>query len=199
MAIKITDAKFLKSCPSTKQLPPLPYPEFAFLGRSNVGKSSFINMLAGRKDLVKTGARPGVTVAVNIFILNGKMSFADLPGFGYAKLPRSIRNTLVPLIRDYVTVRESLRLAFLLVDVRRVPDENERGYIELLSRRRIPVAIALTKCDKLSRAQKLRAVREIAAALEVESHALFCTSAKTGEGRKEILDLIEEYGGGKQD
>jgi GTP-binding protein len=191
--MKIRDVHFLKSCTAPSQFPKYSWPEFAFLGRSNVGKSSLINMLMKKKDLVKTGARPGVTTMVNFFLLNDGISLADLPGFGYAKLPLEMKKAFLPLIRNYIEKRENLKLAFLLIDIRRVPDRFELDLLALLANRRVPAAITLTKCDKLSRNQAEQRIRLIREELGISRDALFLTSAKTGAGRRELLALIREY------
>lgn len=188
--MKVKKAFFLKSCNSVRDFPAYSYPEFAFMGRSNVGKSSLINMITGRKDLVKVGSKPGVTKSINFFLLNDNTSLADLPGFGYSKLPKELKKTFLPLIRSYINSRENLRLAFLLIDIRRRPDEFEREIITFLSSRDIPVAIIATKCDKLSKNQKIIKGKEIAAALLIKTDSIFFSSAKTREGREEILELI---------
>lgn len=188
--MKVKKSFFLKSCNSVEDFPAYSYPEFAFMGRSNVGKSSLINMIAGRKDLVRVGSKPGVTKSINFFILNDNTSIADLPGFGYSKLPKELKKTFLPLIRNYINSRDNLRLAFLLIDIRRRPDAFEREIITFLSSRNIPVAIIATKCDKLSKNQKMLSGKEIAAALLIKTDAIFFSSAKTREGREEILELI---------
>jgi GTP-binding protein len=191
--LKIHDVIFIKSCPGVSLFPRYAHPEFAFMGRSNVGKSSLINMLMKKKDLVKTGSRPGVTKTVNFFVLNDVISIADLPGFGYAKVPLEMKKAFLPLIRNYIDKRENLKLAFLLIDIRRTPDHFELGLLEQLAKRRIPAAITLTKCDKLSRNQRSQRVREICESMGISTDSLFLTSAKSGEGRKEILSIISEY------
>ena len=128
----VKNATFLKSCTNAGQYPSYDYPEFAFFGRSNVGKSSLLNMILGKKGLVKTGSRPGVTKTVNFFIVNDNRSFADLPGFGYAKLSLSIKRTLLPMIKEYIVKRDNLVLAFLLIDIRRIPGDYEVDIIRLL-------------------------------------------------------------------
>lgn len=193
--MKIREVHFLKSCTAPSQFPKYSWPEFAFLGRSNVGKSSLINMLMKKKDLVKTGSRPGVTKTVNFFLLNDEISLADLPGFGYAKVPQEIRKAFLPLIKNYIEKRDNLRLAFLLIDIRREPDSFERDLLALLAKRRVPVAITLTKCDKLSRNQCAQRMRLIGDELGISRDALFPTSAKTDAGRREMLGLIGEYAG----
>jgi GTP-binding protein len=191
--MKIHEVHFLKSCSAPPQFPKYPYPEFAFMGRSNVGKSSLINMMMNKKDLVKTGSRPGVTKTVNFFVLNNAISIADLPGFGYAKLPMEMRKAFLPLIRKYISTRTNLRLAFLLIDIRRTPDDFEAEILSLLASHKIPAAITLTKCDKLSRNQRAQRVRQISEALGIPRDSLFVSSAKSGDGRREMLGLIDEY------
>jgi len=191
--MKIREVHFLKSCSAVSQFPRYRHPEIAFFGRSNVGKSSLINMIMKKQRLVKTGSMPGVTKTVNFFLLNDSISLADLPGFGYAKLPHAMRKAFLPLIKKYIDGRGNLRLAFLLIDVRRVPDDAELEILSLLTGRGVPVAVTLTKCDKLSRNQRARSVAAIADALGVPRDAIFMSSAKSEEGRKELLGLIEEH------
>ncbi len=191
--MKIHDVHFLKSCPAVSGFPTYVHPEFAFMGRSNVGKSSLINMLMRRRDLVKTGAKPGVTRTVNFFLLNDAISIADLPGYGYAKVPMEIKKGFLPLIKQYIQKRENLKLAFLLVDIRRTPDDRELELLALLTGRRIPVAITVTKCDKVPRGKLHEMLGNIARSLGVGPDALFPTSALKGTGRKELLVLMRHY------
>jgi GTP-binding protein len=191
--MKIQSVRFLKSCPGPSSFPDYSFPEFAFFGRSNTGKSSLINMLMGMKDLVKTGKMPGVTKTVNFFILNENISIADLPGFGYAKLPAELKNKFLPLIYNYIGVRNNLRLAFLLIDIRRVPGDFEFDLLEKLSDNEINTAIVLTKCDKLSKMQRAASMKKIAAALEISENSVFFTSSKNGEGKKDLLSLMDEF------
>ncbi len=194
MTMKINTAYYLTSARKPADFPATGQPEFAFMGRSNVGKSSLINMLTGRKGLVKVGANPGVTRAINFFIINDEIALADLPGFGYAKLPMELRKSFLPMIKTYIRGRESLRLVFMLIDIRRVPDSFEKDIITILSEKQIPVAIIATKCDKLTRNQRAAGARKIAESLSIDGDSLFFSSSKTGEGKKDLLKLIEEYG-----
>ncbi len=191
--MKIQDVHFLKSCSAPSQFPGYHHPEFAFLGRSNVGKSSLINMLMKKKDLVKTGSKPGVTKTVNFFLLNGAVSIADLPGFGYARVPLEMKKAFLPLIRKYISTRPNLKLAFLLIDIRRTPDDFELEILSLLAQQKVPAAITLTKCDKLSRNQRGQRVRQISETLGISRDSLFLSSAKNGDGRREILRLIDDF------
>lgn len=197
--MKIKSASFLKSCTNSAQFPGYDYPEFAFFGRSNVGKSSLLNMILGQKDLVRTGSRPGVTQTINFFVVNDNRSFVDLPGFGYAKLPMSVKKKLLPMIKEYIEKRNNLKLAFLLIDIRRVPGDYESDIIELLAKNNVPVVITLTKCDKLSKNQRHRNIAEIQKALEIERDSIFLTSSETSEGKKELLMLIDEFSHSKKD
>lgn len=191
--MKFKKVEFLKSCTSPAQFPDYAYPEFAFLGRSNTGKSSLINMLLGQRNLVKTGSKPGVTRAVNFFLVDSSLSIADLPGFGYAKVPAEMKKKFLPLIKNYISNRKNLVLAFLLIDIRRIPGEQEREIISLLSENEIYVAVALTKCDKLTRGKKIESCRAICESLGIGTESAFFTSSKTGEGKKELLGLIMDY------
>ena len=191
--MKIKNASFLKSCTNASQFPKFDYPEFAFFGRSNVGKSSLLNMLLGQKNLVKTGSRPGVTKTINFFTADDNRSFADMPGFGYAKLPMEIKKKFLPMIKEYIDKRENLKLAFLLIDIRRVPDDYERDIISMLTNNRVSVVITLTKCDKLSNNQRSKSIAYIEKALNINRDSIFLTSSETGEGKKELLALIDEF------
>ena len=191
--MKIKNVSFLKSCTNASQFPEFDYPEFAFFGRSNVGKSSLLNMILGQKNLVKIGSRPGVTKTINFFIVNDNRSFADMPGFGYAKLPMEIKKKLLPMIKEYIDKRENLRLAFLLIDIRRVPGDYERDIISMLTNNKVSVAITLTKCDKLSNNQRSKNISNIQKALDISRDSIFLTSSETGEGKKELLILIDEF------
>lgn len=191
--MEIKKAIFHISCPHANKLPDSQYPEFAFVGRSNVGKSSLINMVTGRKNLVKVGAKPGVTKMINFFIINDNISIADLPGFGFAKVPLQVRKTFLPMVRGYISKRQNLRLVFLLVDIRRVPEEFEKNIITLLSENEIPTAIIATKCDKLSKNKRKLSIEKISTALNIDPDSIFLTSAKSREGRKALLELIGEY------
>jgi GTP-binding protein len=191
--LKIGEAKFLKSCTKPSQFPNFPYPEFAFLGRSNVGKSSLLNMVLSRKDLVKTGSKPGVTKTINFFTVNDNLSFADLPGYGYAKLPAQLRKSFLPMIRSYIEARENLRMVFLLVDIRRDPDDFERDILDLCMENRRPVAVVLTKTDKVGTNELPRRRKKIIGALGIPEESTILSSTLKGKGKKEILSVIGEF------
>jgi GTP-binding protein len=194
--MKITDAKFVKSASKNTNFPDPAFPEFAFFGRSNTGKSSLMNMIMERKSLVKTGSRPGMTRLVNFFLLNNSISLVDMPGFGYAKASKAEKAKFLPQIMEYINFRKKLKLAFLLVDIRRVPGDLEKDIIVKLTENEIPIAIIATKSDKVTRNQRMGYIKKIASGFMIDPESVFLTSSKTKEGKEEIQSLIEEYSEG---
>ncbi len=190
--LDIKKAVFHKSATDPSQFPNYPYPEFAFFGRSNTGKSSLISYLLGGKVFVKTGSRPGHTQTVNYFVVNENMSIADLPGFGYAKAPAHIREGFLPMIKRYINERENLRIGFLLVDSRREPEVEELEIIKLLTARKIPTAIVATKADKLTRNEMANQLKKIARAFGIEESDIFPTSSLKKTGKDQIISLLAE-------
>jgi len=190
--MEIRKAEFLKSATDPSHFPNYPYPEFAFLGRSNVGKSSLINMILGNRSIVKTSSRPGHTQTINFFIINDAISIADLPGFGFAKAPGEIRKSFIPMITRYLEERKNLKIAFLLVDARRKIENDEREFIHLLSENRISTAIVVTKIDKLTKNELNAKKKEIAESLGISAEDLFLTSSTKKSGYAEIHELISE-------
>ena len=144
---------FTGSSPSLKLCPPPDRPEYAFTGRSNVGKSSLINMLTQRKNLARTSSTPGKTQLINHFLINDEWFLADLPGYGYAKVGREKRKKFRRLVTEYVTGRENLMCLFLLIDARHPALENDHAFMDFLGRQGIPFVIVFTKSDKLSSGQ----------------------------------------------
>ncbi len=191
--MKITKVDFIKSASKEQNYPNFNFPEFAFLGRSNVGKSSLINMLTGRKSLVKTGARPGVTQLINFFLVNEKFSLVDLPGFGFANAPKNIRKQFMPMVKSYISGRKNLKLLFLLIDIRRTPKDFEQEMIDFILSNNLPVAITCTKADKLTCNKMNQQKNLIAENLKVNKEWIFLTSAQNKLGRKEILSVISQY------
>ena len=130
---------------------------------------------------------------VNFFSADDKVSFADLPGYGFAKVPRDIRKQFYPLIQEYITERSNLKLAFLLVDIRRKPGEDELNILKLLTAQKIPVAVTITKSDKASGNLRSKNIKIISSELGIDRQDLFITSSSTGEGKKDILRLIADF------
>ncbi len=190
MAIpKITDAEFVLSAPTAKSLPPPTLPEAAFVGRSNVGKSSLINTLLNRKNLVRTSSRPGCTQAVNFFLVNQRWYFVDLPGYGYAKAPLAVKAQWLKLMDGYLRERPSLRAVALLLDGRRTPGPEELELWAMLRGQGRRVIGVLTKADKLKRGERARRLQEITAALTplgVTGAELTWFSSLSREGRQEL-------------
>jgi GTP-binding protein len=187
----IKSAEFVKSAVKPDQYPAAVLPEIAFSGRSNVGKSSLINALVNRKRLVKTSATPGRTQLINFFLINKTFSFVDLPGFGYAKVPVSVRKKWGPMIETYLSTRKTLKGVVLIMDIRRIPGIQELNFIEWLYYYNIPGMLILTKADKLSRAKQLKQHIAIAQALSVDKDDMILFSAKSRLGKDAVWDGIE--------
>lgn len=189
----IRDAEFIVSNTSVAKCPAADRPEFAFIGRSNVGKSSLINMLTVRKGLAKTSATPGKTQLINHFLVNNAWYLVDLPGYGYARTSQSTKAGWDKMIRDYLLKRENLMTVFVLVDVRHEPQKIDVEFINWLGEQGVPFCIVFTKADKLSKQQVIRSVESYKRTLRTtweELPMLFHTSAQMRNGREEILDYI---------
>ncbi|MCX6290417.1 MAG: ribosome biogenesis GTP-binding protein YihA/YsxC [Bacteroidetes bacterium] len=190
----IAEAQFLISNTDIEKCPKPDKPEYAFIGRSNVGKSSLINMLVAKKNLAKTSATPGKTRLVNHFIINGKWYLVDLPGYGYAKVSKTSKATWDKMIRDYLLKRKNLLTVFVLVDSRLEPQKIDLAFINWLGEKRVPFSIVFTKSDKLKKQQIIYSVELYKKVLKKswdELPPLFITSAEKKLGRDELLDYIE--------
>ncbi|MFO7886657.1 MAG: ribosome biogenesis GTP-binding protein YihA/YsxC [Desulfobacteraceae bacterium] len=189
MIIKQTE--FVKSATRPSQYPEPEYPEIAFAGRSNVGKSSFINTLLNRKNLVKTSSKPGCTQLINFFKVNNDLYFVDLPGYGYAKVSKKIRAQWQPMVKNYFSSRKNLAGVVLLIDIRRDPGNEEMDLVAWLASRNIPCLIVLTKADKLSKTNQAKRHMLISKALDMDKKDLVRFSAKSRLGRETALDEIQ--------
>jgi GTP-binding protein len=189
--MKILSAEFVISAAAPQQFPMDRKPQIAFAGRSNVGKSSIINMLLHRKNLVKTSATPGKTQLINFFIINEAFYFVDLPGYGFARVPRTVTDAWAPMIEGYLKGSSNVRAVVVLLDARREPDERDIRLIDWLRQYGIPAIYALTKADKLSRQEAERAQRDIHARLGIAARLLL-TSARTGVGVKGLWAEISK-------
>ena len=190
----IKKAEFLMSNTRFEFLPNDNIPEYAFIGRSNVGKSSLINMLVQRRGLAKTSSVPGKTVAINHFIVNDAWYLVDLPGYGYAQHSKKTREQWRVMINNYITRRRNLVCTFVLVDSRIEPQNNDLGFVGWLGENQMPFCIVFTKADKVSNAELNRNVEAFKAKLLEEWEELppiFITSAEKKTGRDEVLDYIE--------
>ena len=191
--MKISEAVFAGSSTRVSQKPKRKLPEFAFIGRSNVGKSSLINSLCANKKLAMTSSTPGKTKLVNHFLINDSWYLVDLPGYGYARLGQKGREELAAVIRDYILGSQEMVLLFVLVDSRHDIGQIDLDFIAELGEHGIPFALILTKCDKQGPdvlAAQIGRDREILLRQWEELPPLFCSSAQTHRGRDEILDYI---------
>lgn len=188
----IKSAEFVTSAVNPSQYPPEGLPEIAFAGRSNVGKSSLINTLVNRKRLVKTSSTPGRTQLINFFDINRNLTFVDLPGYGYAKVPAAVRKKWGPMIETYLSTRHTLKGVVIILDIRRRPREEEHNLIHWLAHYSIGSIVVLTKTDKLSRTKVSRQQEAIVRALSVEKEDVILFSAKTRQGRDAVWDAILE-------
>lgn len=186
----VNSAAFVTSAVKPDQYPPPLYPEIAFAGRSNVGKSSLINTLVNRRRLVKTSSTPGRTQLINFFMVNESLFLVDLPGYGYAKVPPAVKRRWGPMIETYLKRRQSLRAVILILDIRRNPGLEEQNFIDWLTLYSREPILVLTKADKLSKRLQRNQQRTIAAALGVDASSLTLFSAKTRQGKTAVWSAI---------
>ena len=193
--MKIKSAEFVISNTDVQKCPPTTIPEFAFIGRSNVGKSSLINMLTNRKKLAKTSGRPGKTQLINHFIINNEWHLVDLPGYGWARVSKTDRGKFGDIIASYLLDREALVCTFILIDIRLKPQPIDLEFINWMGEKNLPFALVFTKADKISknkveshRAAFNRALKADWAELPVS----FITSSLAKQGQEEVLDYIED-------
>jgi len=191
----VTQAVFIKSAAKAREYPVSELPEIAFAGRSNVGKSSLVNILVNRKNLVRTSSTPGRTQLINFFSVNDRLVLVDLPGYGYAKAPPEVRKQWKPMIETYLAKRDNLRGVVLILDIRRTPSDGDLEMLGWLEAWNIPAIIVLTKWDKLSKNERSRQLNLIAGEIRRDKNALFPFSALTKEGREQIWREVERQAG----
>jgi len=193
VALEIKQAEFLVSVADAARLPEPPMPEIVFAGRSNVGKSSLINLLLGRKALAKVSASPGKTRLVNYFLVNESVYFVDLPGYGYAKTSQVLREDWAKLIDAYIRTART-RLVVQLLDIRHTPTRQDRDSLEWLCHHMVPVVVALTKADKLGRQGQFEAVRAMKERLkDLPVLQILPCSARVKSGRDELLGFLGSW------
>ncbi len=181
----------MKSAVKPDQYPNTAFPEIAFAGRSNVGKSSLINTLLNRKRLVKTSSTPGRTRLLNFFLVNQMFVLVDLPGFGYAKVPKAVQKAWRPMVETYLASRHQLKGVVLLMDIRRTPGQEEINLLARLAFMEIPPLLILTKSDKFSKMKQRQQQKRIAARLDVPERELILFSSKTRLGFEAVWDRLE--------
>lgn len=188
--MKITSIEFVKSATKPSQYPEDLLPEVAFVGRSNVGKSSLINTLVNRRRFAKTSSTPGRTRLINFFRINNRLCFVDLPGYGYAKVPMEIRKSWGPIVENYLKGRQSLRIVVVILDMRREPSADDLMLIDWLRHHDKRMLFVLTKADKLSGNKIAVNRRIIRDRLVADDSGLITFSAKTGEGKDSLWNAI---------
>ena len=191
----ITSAEFITSNTTYEKCPAPTMPEYAFIGRSNVGKSSLINMLTGRKSLAKTSATPGKTQLINHFLINKKWYLVDLPGYGYAAASKTSKAGWSKMIKDYLEKRKNLMTVFILIDIRLDPQKIDLEFIAWTGKKEIPLVLVFTKADKIKKQQIIFSVEQYKKVLLrswAELPLLFITSSEKKTGKEEILEYIEE-------
>lgn len=192
--MNISSAIYLQSVVDWRKCPTGRFPEYAFIGRSNVGKSSLINMLTRHNGLAKTSSKPGKTQTINHFLINSNWYLVDLPGYGYASISKTMREKWTAMIDHYLALRPNLQLVFVLIDARLDPQKNDLEFINRLGENGIPFAIIFTKTDKVSKlkvSQNVEKFKEKMLETWEELPPFFLSSAEKGDGRDEILNYIE--------
>ncbi|MBS1651200.1 MAG: YihA family ribosome biogenesis GTP-binding protein [Bacteroidetes bacterium] len=190
----VKTANFLLSASDFKQCKPSTIPEYAFIGRSNVGKSTLINMLCNNSKLAHTSATPGKTRLINFFLINNNWHLIDLPGYGFAKIGKKLREGFSTLIVDYCTGRKNLKCLFVLIDSRLELQSIDKEFMEWCSEHNIPFSVVLTKSDKLSKSELAKNKKQIESSLSElweELPNIFITSGDKKTGKEELLDFIE--------
>mgnify|MGYP004607802903 FL=1 len=191
--MEIKNAEFVTSAVDLNGLPTDEKVEFMFCGRSNVGKSSFINMLTNRKALARTSSNPGKTQTLNFFLINNDFYFVDVPGYGYARVSKSIKETFGRMIEDYVKNRENLKMVFLLVDFRHKPSEDDVLMYNFLKYYHLPVTVIATKSDKIKNSERSKCKAQIKETLNlVDTDRFIITSSEKKEGIGLVYNVLDE-------
>lgn len=191
--MEIKNSQFVISAPTVEKCPKDNKPEYAFIGRSNVGKSSLINMLCNHKGLAKTSATPGKTLLINLFLVNREWYLVDLPGYGYAKRSKSVQDQLQRMISSYILQRQQLVNVFVLIDIRHDPQKIDREFIDWLGMSSVPFSIVFTKADKLGPVKARQNAERWMESLRDTWETLppyFITSSEKKTGRQEVIDYI---------
>ena len=186
--MRVTSARFLTATADPQRLPSHRWPEIAFAGRSNVGKSSLLNRLVGRHKLARVSKTPGRTQQLNFFLVNEKLVFVDLPGYGFARVPLDVKREWQGLVESYLTGRRMLRAVVVIVDLRRRMEDDDRMLLDFLAAQRVPALVVATKADKLGRNDR---DRQVAALQRATSADVLVVSSITGDGMDRLWVAIE--------
>ena len=191
--VNFNKVAFLLSAFALKQLPDTDYPEIAFAGRSNVGKSSLINRLVGRTSLVKTSSKPGKTQSLNYFTIDEQLYLVDLPGYGFAKVSKQVRNQWLTLINGYLENREPLKVVVVIIDIRHELKQLDRDLVDWLRYHDIAYQLVYTKADKLPKNRQIKNAVALDAGLSITANDRIVFSAKTGQGLDVLKQELVEY------
>ncbi|MFD1395343.1 ribosome biogenesis GTP-binding protein YihA/YsxC [Kroppenstedtia eburnea] len=192
--MKVTESEFVISAVGPAQYPADALPEIALAGRSNVGKSSLINRLIHRKNLARTSSKPGKTQTINFYRINGALFFADMPGYGFAKVPKSVKAAWGRMIEGYLSNRDELRGVIQVIDVRHPPTRDDIAMYEWLKHYRMPTMIVATKADKIPRGRWQKHLKQVREGLRLEAGVpLILFSAQTGQGKEEVWAEIRKW------
>lgn len=192
--MKVTEAEIVISAVSKKQYPVTHMPEIALAGRSNVGKSSFINKMINRKNLVRTSQKPGKTQTLNFYKINDRFHFVDVPGYGYAKVSKKERNAWGVMLEEYFTERENLKAVVLLVDIRHEPTKDDVSMYEFLKHYELPVVVVATKLDKIPKGKRVQHIKRAANKLKLlQEDIILPFSSETGEGKEEAWGVLKQF------
>ncbi|CRK84323.1 ribosome biogenesis GTP-binding protein YihA/YsxC [Neobacillus massiliamazoniensis] len=192
--MKVTSADIVISAVKPEQYPETEIPEFALAGRSNVGKSSFINKMLNRKSLARTSSKPGKTQTLNFFLINEVLHFVDVPGYGYAKVSKTERAAWGKMIETYITSREQLKACVLIVDLRHPPTQDDVMMYDFLKHYEIPCLIVATKADKIPKGKWQKHLKVTRETLDLDKNdQIILFSSETGEGKDKAWSIIESY------
>jgi len=193
--LKFADAEFVKSAYGVADLPPVQFPEIAFAGRSNVGKSSLINKLHNRRKLVKVSSRPGKTRCLNFFLVDKLLYLVDLPGYGFARVSRKMKNDWQGMITSYILKRESLACVVLIVDIRHGVKPQDLEFVNWLRAEGMSFLVVYTKADKITRSKRQQHAAKLDNGLGISPDNRLVFSAKSGEGRENLISALDRFAG----
>ena len=192
--MKVTSSDIVISAVKPEQYPKAPMPEFALAGRSNVGKSSFINKMINRKNLARTSSKPGKTQTLNFFIINNMLHFVDVPGYGYAKAPKTERDSWGKMIETYLSTREQLKAVIMIVDLRHAPSKDDVAMYDYFKHHELPCVVIATKSDKIPKGKWQKHLKVVRETLQMDKcDELLLFSSETGQGKDQAWGVIKKF------